>query len=134
MSIKNIDTHWEEPYMTKRILVVDDDVPIVEGLTYLLEDAGYIVETCTDGSFIYKKYNSNKPDLILLDYMLPGENGGDLTRKLKSKNNTKNIPVIIISASHNIEENVFRAGADDFIPKPYDIYELLDTIERHLIK
>jgi len=118
--------------MTKTILVVDDDIAIVEGLQYLLEDAGYTVNTCEDGSFVYKKFNGCKPDLILLDYMLSGENGGDITKKLKRKHDMKNIPVIIISASHNIKDRVIQAGADDFIPKPYDIYDLLDTIQRHL--
>lgn len=120
--------------MTKRILIVDDDNSIVESLRYLLEDAGFAVDTCGDGSFVGKKQNGTKPDLILLDYQLPGENGADITKKLKRKSGTKKIPVIIISANYNIKELAAKAGADDFLPKPFDIYDLLNTVEKHLAK
>ena len=79
--------------MAKRILIVDDDRSIVESLTYVFEDAGFIVDSYEDGSFIKRHLNSNKPDAILLDYWLPGENGGELTRKLKARKNTRDIPV-----------------------------------------
>lgn len=118
--------------MTKRILIVDDDISIVESLKYLLEDSGYQVDTNEDGKFIYKRFNGNKPDLILLDYWLPGENGGDITKKLKTESDTKNIPVIIISASYNIKDLVHEAGADDFLQKPYDIDDVLNTIKKHI--
>lgn len=122
--------------MTKRILIVDDDASIVESLKFLLEDEGFNVETREDGSFVREKRYTNgmKPDLILLDYWLPGENGGDITRTLKKKIETKNIPVIIISASYNIKEQVFQAGADDFLQKPYDIDDILQIIDKHIIK
>ena len=122
--------------MTKRILIVDDDNLILESLRYLLEDEGLAVETCEDGSFINDKkyYNGTKPDLILLDYWLPVENGGDITKKLKRGSETKNIPIIIISASYNIKELVGQAGADDFLPKPYDIEDMLQIVRKHLPK
>ncbi len=120
--------------MTKRILVVDDDNSIVECLRYLLEEAGFLVDTCADGSFVGKKLNGTRPDLILLDYWLPGENGGDITKKLKRKSETKHIPVIVISANYNVKERVYKAGADDFLPKPFDIYDMLNTVKKHLTK
>lgn len=120
--------------MTKRILIVDDDIAITESLTYFFEDAGYVVETCRDGGFVYKKFNGGKPDIILLDYLLPGENGEDITKKLKSKRDTKNIPIIIMSASHNIKNHAAKAGADAFIPKPYDVYDLMHIVKTHLTK
>lgn len=120
--------------MNKRILIVDDDISIVESLKYVFEDAGFAVETHKDGSFVKKLFNGSRPDAILLDYWLPGENGGEITKKLKMKKDTMNIPVIIISASYNIRELVKDAGADDFVPKPYDIDELINTVERHLPK
>jgi DNA-binding response OmpR family regulator len=130
MSAKNVNTK----IMRKRILIVDDDIAILESLKLLLEDAGYLVEACCDGGFISKKFNGSKPDLILLDYLLPGENGADIAKRLKDKDETKNIPVIIISASYNIKDQIFNSGADDFIPKPYDINHLLGTLEKHLVK
>lgn len=118
--------------MTKRILIVDDDRSIVESLTYVFEDAGFIVDSGEDGSFIKKHFNGNKPDAILLDYWLPGENGGELTKKLKARKDTSDIPVVIISAGYNIKEIVKKAGADDFLSKPYDIDQLVATVEKHL--
>jgi DNA-binding response OmpR family regulator len=120
--------------MAKKILVVDDDVAIVESLRYLLEDAGYQVQTAEDGSFIKTILKNTKPDLILLDYWLPQQTGGDITKELKSKKETKVIPVIIISASYNIRELVSDAGADDFLEKPYDIQQMLNMVTKHIPK
>jgi DNA-binding response OmpR family regulator len=133
MSSKNINIKLVGRYnsMQKKILIVDDDASIIDSLKYLLEDEGYIVDTCGNGSFM-NNFSDPKPDLILLDYLLPGENGGTITKKLKKTNDTKNIPVIIISASYNIKDIVAEAGADDFIPKPYDLNDLLNTLEKHL--
>lgn len=120
--------------MGKKILIVDDDSSIVESLKYVFEDAGFTVESYEDGSFVKNHFNSMKPDVILLDYWLPGENGGDITKKLKAHKDTKNIPVLIISASYNIRELVKQAGADDFIPKPYDIDDLVNKVESYISK
>jgi DNA-binding response OmpR family regulator len=118
--------------MAKKILVVDDDPGILESLQYLLEDAGYEVITSEDGKICHRNFNGHKPSLILLDYWLPRENGGEITRKLKSRDDTKHIPIIIVSASYNIRELVDVAGADDFIPKPYDMNVLLEKVEKHI--
>ncbi len=116
----------------KRILVVDDDPSIVESLKFVFEDAGFIVDSGEDGSFIQKNFYHARPDLILLDYWLTGDNGGKITRKLKKRKETKDIPVVIMSASYNIKELVDQAGADDFLSKPYDIDELIRTVKKHL--
>lgn len=111
--------------MRKRILVVDDDPDISEGLQMLLEGAGYEVGTCEDGEFLKWRFDTNKPDVILLDFWLPNMNGGDITKVLKHRADTKDIPVIIISASMNVRKQAKDFGADDFISKPYDISEVL---------
>jgi DNA-binding response OmpR family regulator len=118
--------------MAKKILIVDDDVGILESLQFLLEYAGYEVSVAEDGGFVDQRLLGSMPDLILLDYWLPRQNGGEITKKLKSNNKTKHIPVIIISASYNIKDLVEQAGADDFVPKPYDINMLLDKVETHV--
>ena len=115
-----------------RVLIVDDDTAIVESLVYVLEGTGYEVTTSEDGNFFKNGFFDSKPDVILLDYWLPGENGGDITRKLKSIQETKDIPVIIISASYNVKELVAKAGADDFLAKPYDIDDILHIVKKHL--
>lgn len=118
--------------MSKKVLIVDDDPAIVESLQFVLEDFGFEVTTAEDGTFTNKKFFERKPDIILLDYWLPGENGGEITRRLKMKTHTKNIPIIIISASYNIKEVVIKAGADDFLAKPYNINDLLQIVNKHL--
>lgn len=115
-----------------KILIVDDDHAILESMKYLLEYAGYEVKTEEDGSFVDEFWT--KPDLILLDYWLPNQNGGEITKKLKSKEETKHIPIIIISASLNIKELVEKAGADDFLSKPYDMEVLLKKVEKYIKK
>lgn len=119
--------------MAKKILIVDDDYAILESLQFLLEDAGYEVFAFVDGMFMNNINENHMPDLILLDYWLPKQNGGELTKKLKMESMTKKIPIIIISASYNIRELVINAGADDFVSKPYDIDTLLALMKKYLI-
>lgn len=116
----------------KKILIVDDDQSIVESLHFVLEDSGYMVDSFDSGRHLDSSFKKYKPDLILMDYLLPGENGCQLTKKIKQKKEVRDIPVIIMSASYNIQEKVESSGADGFLAKPYDIDQLLETIERHL--
>lgn len=118
--------------MQKKVLIVDDDPAIVESLQLVLEDSGFEVITAEDGTFTNKKFFEKKPDIILLDYWLPGENGGEITRRLKMRSHTKDIPIIIISASYNIKELVTKAGADDFLAKPYNIEDLIQIVNKHI--
>lgn len=129
---ENINVSYYYIYMSKKILIVDDDAGILESLQLLLEDAGYEVLASNDGKIRHYLSEVHKPNLILMDYWLPQENGGEITKKLKSENDTKHIPVIIISASYNIRELVTEAGADDFLPKPYDMDELLQKVQKYV--
>ncbi|KKQ66991.1 MAG: Response regulator receiver protein [Candidatus Daviesbacteria bacterium GW2011_GWA2_38_24] len=115
----------------KKILVIEDDPGILESLKMVLELSGYYVIVAEDGQIIERGFDGRRPDLILMDYWLPIRNGGEITKGLKNTEGTKNIPVIIISASLNIRDIVKECGADDFIPKPYDLNELLYKIERY---
>jgi len=117
--------------MGKRILVADDDAAIVDCLQIILEDANYIVETSTNGDTI-PKVKRFRPDLILLDVWMSGEDGRNICKFLKSQEQTKNIPIIMISATSYIEESTRKAGAEDFIPKPFQMHELLDRVERYI--
>ena len=117
----------------QRILVVDDDQDILEVLKYILEDSGYEVDTLSDGHFLFDKINEHIPDLILLDIMLGTMDGRELCKTIKSKTETHNIPVIMISASHTVS-GLFNAdlGPNDFVAKPFDIDELLDSVHKQL--
>ena len=117
--------------MGKKILVADDDPAIVDCLQIILEDANYIVETSSNGDTI-PKVKLFKPDLILLDVWMSGEDGRNICRYLKSQEKTKHIPIIMISATSYIEESTRKAGAEDFIPKPFQMDELLERVERYV--
>jgi len=117
----------------KRILAVDDNQDILEVLRYILEDSGYEVDTLNDGHQLFQQIKKSQPDLILLDIMLGDMDGRVLCKDVKESADTHNIPVILVSASHNIADSMKQNGApDDFIAKPFDMNDLLNTIERQL--
>jgi CheY-like chemotaxis protein len=117
----------------KRILAVDDNKDILEVLRYILEDSGYTVDTLSDGHLLFDKIKEHMPDLILLDIMLGDLDGRVLCKDVKTDKQTHDIPVILVSASHNIADTLKQTGApDDFVAKPFDMYELLSSIEKQL--
>lgn len=118
--------------MKKKITVVDDDPTILESLQILLTDEGYEVNLASSGEDFEKSLSGVVPDLVLLDYLLPGKNGIELTRSLRKQSGTEAVPVIIISASHQVEKEVCEAGASAFLEKPFDINALLDLVKKHL--
>lgn len=117
----------------RRILAVDDDKDILEVLQFILEDSGYEVHTLSNGYNFMDVIQNKMPDLILLDIMLGNLDGRELCKAVKSQQATHNIPVILISASHNVSNTLNQQGApNDFIAKPFDINNLLSKIENQL--
>ena len=115
----------------KHILVIDDDPEILEIVQEILNDEGYRVQTSLNGAYL-QHLESDPPDLILLDVLLQGENGRDLCRQVKGREQTRHIPVILFSA-HVAASSVMEAcGADDFLAKPFHIQELLDIVALRL--
>ncbi len=112
----------------KKILIADDDPAILEVLTIFLEEVGYEVETTQDGHTL-QAFAHGYPDLLLLDIWMSGVNGRDLCRALKSQEQTRNLPILLISANRDMERIARDAGADDFIAKPFDLDKLLNKIE-----
>jgi DNA-binding response OmpR family regulator len=116
-----------------RILAVDDDTDILEVLQFILEDSGYEVDTLSDGNYLLDTIRKKAPDLILLDIMLGTMDGRELCKEVKKQAATHDIPVILISASHNISNSMNQEGApNDFIAKPFDINNLLNKIKNQL--
>jgi DNA-binding response OmpR family regulator len=115
--------------MAKKILVADDDPAILDAIRMILEMEEYDVSTSVDGETIYKMENEY-PDLLLLDIWMSGEDGRDICRFLKSNPKTKNIPVILISASRDIMKSAKEAGADDFLAKPFEMDDLLNKVAK----
>ncbi len=118
--------------MNKKVLIVDDDLAILEVIKIILEDEGYEVFTLTDGDTIISTIRQIHPHLILLDYWIPAKkNGGEIARELKSNSQTAGIPIIMISANHNIETSVDKMGIDIFLPKPFNIDDLVSLVAKH---
>ena len=111
--------------MTKRILVIDDEPPMLLGLRDNLELEGYEVLTATDGEQGLQKALTGRPDLIILDLMLPRKSGLEVCRELRARANTT--PVIMLTARSQETDKVLglELGADDYITKPFSIAELL---------
>jgi len=120
-----------------RILVVDDDPDILETLCYALEQAGYAVETASDGTAALVQARNQPPDLAVLDVMLPGLNGYEVSRLLKQEMRAARIPTFPIlmltarrvSASERIDFLTSWSQADDTLWKPYDLTTLLLRIQ-----
>ena len=117
-----------------RILVIDDEVEVVDLLKKRLEKAGYQVVTATDGPQGFKAAVEQKPDLILLDIIMPDVDGMTVLRQLKAQESTSNIPVVMVSAK-SMTDSIFEArkyGATDYIIKPFQWDELLKFVKRYL--
>jgi len=114
-----------------RVLVVDDEADLVRILQFGLQGIGYQVETASDGQEALKKAREQKPDIILLDLMLPKLDGYKVCRLLKFDERYKNIPIIILSARTQEGDQLLamEMGANRFITKPYDFQEVLGHIE-----
>lgn len=108
-------------------MIADDDPGIIDAIEMILEFEGYEVTSTIDGTTLLDLKN-DLPDLLLLDIWMSGEDGRDICKKLKQGTITKNIPVIMISASRDIRESAMAAGADDFLAKPFEMDELLRKI------
>ena len=109
--------------MAETILVVDDDLDILELLKMNLEPEGYDVRTASDGRQAVESASESPPDLILLDVMMPHKNGYQVIEELKDIEETKTVPVILLTARGQTEDKVqgLDAGAYDYITKPFDL-------------
>ncbi|MXV74931.1 SpoIIE family protein phosphatase [Candidatus Poribacteria bacterium] len=117
--------------MAETILVVDDDLDILELLKMNLEPEGYKVRTASDGDSAVQSAGTDPPDLILLDVMMPHKDGFQVIEELKNIEETKNVPVILVTARGQTEDKVrgLDTGADDYITKPFDLREVTARVE-----
>ncbi len=120
--------------MKKNILVADDNKSIVEVISIVLEEKGYGVATINDGHTIFYHATRDKPDLILLDLWMSGIDGAEVTHKLKNQKETREIPIIIVSAKPDTEKIAKECGADGFLYKPFDIEDLASIVAKHIRK
>lgn len=119
--------------MGKRILAIDDNPAILDVLNEILSFEGYEVVTISDGNSVFDAVAKVHPDLILLDVMLNNIDGRKICEALKRDQEFSDIPVIMISASHDLKSTLDQPGApDDFIAKPFDIYYLISKVNNRL--
>jgi len=116
----------------KTIMVADDDQDILDMLTTVLIYNGYHVHTSFNGETLHNLNAHNLPDLLLLDIWMSGLDGRDVCQTLKQNEETKDLPIILISANHDIAQAADEAGADGYVAKPFNIKQLLDIIKAHL--
>ena len=128
-----------------RILCVDDDLPQLMIISLVLKKEGYLIETAHDGNEALRKAREWKPDLVIMDVMMPGLDGFQATKKLKDDPDTAHIGVLMLTAKGGIEENVkeaykiaarvkdrmkgFDSGAVDFLTKPVKAKDLVQRVK-----
>lgn len=117
--------------MGKKIVIAEDDADIRLILNMLLQDAGYSVECFPQASSILDGKH-DKADLFILDKDLPVIDGLAVCKYLRLKEDTKNIPIIMISSYHYLEGKAREVGVNEFIEKPFGVRSLLSTVERHI--
>ena len=112
---------------TPRVLIVEDEPAIAELLTINLKHNGFAPVWAGDGVAAQRELDANLPDVILLDWMLPGQSGLSLARKWRADPRTKDVPVILLTAKSDESDKIagLDAGADDYITKPFSIKEML---------
>jgi two-component system phosphate regulon response regulator PhoB len=122
--------------MPLSLMIVEDDEPLVELLRYNFESAGYAVETVMHGDEAEARLKGALPDLLILDWMLPGLSGIELCRRLRQKPRTRSLPLIMLTARSEEPDRVrgFETGADDYVVKPFSVNELVARAGRLLMR
>ncbi len=113
--------------MTERILVVDDEPDILDVVAYNLEQAGYRVSAVRDGRSAIAEAERQRPDLVVLDIMLPDLSGMEVCRSLRRSEKTRGVPILMLTARSDEVDRVvgFEVGADDYVTKPFSPRELV---------
>lgn len=118
--------------MTSHVLVVEDEVKLAQFIELELKYEGYQVSVANDGLEGLTKARESNPDLVILDWMLPGISGLEICRRLRLTGNK--VPIVLLTAKDAVEDRVagLDAGADDYVVKPFSVEELLARVRAHL--
>ena len=116
--------------MTHKVLIVEDEAPVRQMIAFNLNRAGFTVDEAEDSASARSRIADNRPDLVLVDWMLPDSSGLELTRALKRDDATKEIAIIMLTARAEEQSKVLglEGGADDYVTKPFSARELLARI------
>lgn len=117
--------------MMKKILVVDDDDDVLETIQLILEIGGYDVEPLNDAELVFERLAEFEPDLVLLDVVLGKIDGRVVCSQIKSHDDTKHIPILMMSGLYDLKEvKEMECAPDDFMSKPFKMDVLLEKIEK----
>jgi len=116
--------------MQKKILVVDDEKDIVELISYNLEQEGFAVIKAYDGQMAWERVKTAKPDLVVLDLMIPGIHGLEVCKLIRRDAATETLPIIMLTAKSDQVDKILglELGADDYVTKPFNVRELIARI------
>ncbi len=118
--------------MSNHILILDDSQDILTVLEEVFTEHGYRVTALNYCEDIIKSVQEHQPDLILMDYLLFGINGGEMCHEIKTYPLTRHLPVLLMSGYPRVLESLGTYGCDAFIAKPFELQQLLNTVSRHL--
>lgn len=121
-----------KPGNENKVLVCDDDEAVLEVTRTILEMKGYSVVTMNNCDHVVDRVEEEQPKLILMDLGIPPKGGKTATEELKHDPHTREIPIIIFSASPNISSETNKTEADDYLEKPFNIEELENKVEKYL--
>ena len=113
----------------KRIYVADDDANILELMHMILESRGFEVTTSTDGKSLSSL--TDAPDMVFLDVGMSGSDGSEICKDFKMRNGAASAPVVLVSADTHLREIAHRCGADDILPKPFDIKAVVELARKY---
>lgn len=118
--------------MPTRVLITEDEPNIVESLTFILERAGYQVAAVADGEAAMQELRANRPDVMILDLMVPKLNGFEVLKRVKGDPALAALPVLVLSAKGQAHDKQLaeEIGADDFVTKPFSNRDLIERIGR----
>ncbi len=116
--------------MGKNVLLIEDEPNIIEAISFILSRDGWSVATHSNGHDAVGVVQSNVPDLVILDVMLPGKNGYEILRELREQDATRALPVLMLTAKGQIKDREMaeRAGASRFMTKPFSNAEVLQVV------
>ncbi|AZB07342.1 response regulator [Chryseobacterium sp. G0162] len=114
----------------KKIFICDDDQGILDVLEIILESQGYMIFKEIDSTLLFNKLKEEKGDLLLLDLWMPVLSGHELINIIRKDPQTKKLPIIVLSASRNEKDMALNAGANQFISKPFDMDEIITSVEK----
>ena len=116
--------------MRKKILVVDDDPDIRDNLRMMLSQYGYEVDTTDEATEVIARTKKDPPDLILMDIWMSGSDGREISRQLKNTEETRDIPIVLVSANTDVEKASKQIGVD-FLAKPFEMKQLISKISKY---